>query len=121
MKRFRTVLGQSLSESRDAKRGEVSSSNLRGGHIWSGRRGSNPRHRPWQGRALPLSYSRSTCKIINDAFTLGQRRKRNGGSETIAWVQPSSQLVLPGRECSISAQPTADLLPPLRCDHLAYE
>src|SRR6266853_3370664 len=26
---------------------------------WSGRRGSNPRHRPWQGRALPLSYSRS--------------------------------------------------------------
>src|SRR5579863_1132838 len=27
--------------------------------IWSGRRGSNPRHRPWQGRALPLSYSRS--------------------------------------------------------------
>jgi hypothetical protein len=50
---------------------------LRGGHIWSGRRGSNPRHRPWQGRALPLSYSRSTCKIINDAFTLGQRRKRS--------------------------------------------
>lgn len=32
---------------------------LRGGHMWSGRRGSNPRHRPWQGRALPLSYSRS--------------------------------------------------------------
>jgi hypothetical protein len=28
--------------------------------IWSGRRGSNPRHRPWQGRALPLSYSRSS-------------------------------------------------------------
>src|SRR5487761_1197584 len=25
---------------------------------WSGRRGSNPRLRPWQGRALPLSYSR---------------------------------------------------------------
>src|SRR5579863_8686056 len=30
-----------------------------GQKIWSGRRGSNPRHRPWQGRALPLSYSRS--------------------------------------------------------------
>src|SRR5579863_4071907 len=30
---------------------------------WSGRRGSNPRHRPWQGRALPLSYSRSTQKL----------------------------------------------------------
>lgn len=26
--------------------------------IWSGRRGSNPRPQPWQGCALPLSYSR---------------------------------------------------------------
>ena len=26
----------------------------------SGKRGSNPRHQPWQGRALPLSYSRKT-------------------------------------------------------------
>ena len=26
---------------------------------WSGRRDSNPRHLPWQGSALPLSYSRS--------------------------------------------------------------
>ena len=26
--------------------------------IWSGRRDLNPRLRPWQGRALPLSYSR---------------------------------------------------------------
>ena len=26
--------------------------------VWSGRRVSNPRPRPWQGRALPLSYSR---------------------------------------------------------------
>src|ERR1700730_2846540 len=55
--------------------------------MWSGRRGANPRHRPWQGRALPLSYSRSTCKIINDAFTLGQRRKRNdrvGSTEAVS-------------------------------------
>ncbi len=27
--------------------------------IWSGKRDSNPRLRPWQGRTLPLSYSRS--------------------------------------------------------------
>src|SRR6476646_4392737 len=27
--------------------------------VWSGKRGSNPRHPPWQGGALPLSYSRS--------------------------------------------------------------
>jgi hypothetical protein len=28
------------------------------GSSWSGRRDSNPRPRPWQGRALPLSYTR---------------------------------------------------------------
>jgi hypothetical protein len=27
-------------------------------NCWSGRRDSNPRPRPWQGRALPLSYTR---------------------------------------------------------------
>ncbi len=26
--------------------------------VWSGRRGSNPRHPPWQGGTLPLSYAR---------------------------------------------------------------
>ena len=35
--------------------------------IWSGRRDLNPRLRPWQGRTLPLSYSRSGTTIINDA------------------------------------------------------
>src|SRR5579863_463506 len=34
-----------------------------GTKTWSGRRGSNPRHRPWQGRALPLSYSRSVFRF----------------------------------------------------------
>ena len=29
------------------------------GREWSGKRDSNPRLRPWQGRTLPLSYSRS--------------------------------------------------------------
>ena len=29
-----------------------------GGGSWSGKRDSNPRLRPWQGRTLPLSYSR---------------------------------------------------------------
>src|SRR5271166_4272444 len=34
--------------------------------IWSGRRDLNPRLRPWQGRTLPLSYSRSRihCKAL---------------------------------------------------------
>ena len=31
---------------------------LRRSEDWSGRRDSNPRPRPWQGRALPLSYTR---------------------------------------------------------------
>ncbi len=31
---------------------------MAGQSLWSGRRDSNPRPRPWQGRALPLSYTR---------------------------------------------------------------
>ena len=30
---------------------------------WSGKRDLNPRHQPWQGCALPLSYSRSIKNI----------------------------------------------------------
>src|SRR2546425_216269 len=38
---------------------------LRGAReFWSGRRDLNPRLRPWQGRTLPLSYSRSFTTII---------------------------------------------------------
>ncbi len=44
----------------------------RGQHIWSGRRDLNPRLRPWQGRTLPLSYSRSGTLIITNARTAGQ-------------------------------------------------
>src|SRR5471032_1556456 len=32
------------------------------GRKWSGRRDSNPRPRPWQGRALPLSYARAPIR-----------------------------------------------------------
>src|SRR4051794_24515009 len=42
---------------------------------WSGKRDSNPRLRPWQGRTLPLSYSRP-----NDQSTIkggpNARRRR---------------------------------------------
>src|SRR5690242_18354592 len=38
-----------------------------GWKLWSGRRDLNPRLRPWQGRTLPLSYSRSASKIIPQA------------------------------------------------------
>ena len=36
----------------------------RGERKWSGKRDSNPRLRPWQGRTLPLSYSRSRRTVI---------------------------------------------------------
>ena len=29
--------------------------------FWSGRRDSNPRHPPWQGGTLPLSYARKSA------------------------------------------------------------
>ena len=29
--------------------------------VWSGRRDSDPRHPPWQGGTLPLSYYRTLC------------------------------------------------------------
>src|SRR6185295_15495605 len=32
--------------------------------IWSGKRGSNSRPQPWQGCALPLSYSRAKRNVI---------------------------------------------------------
>ena len=31
---------------------------------WSGKRDLNPRLRPWQGRTLPLSYSRSATREV---------------------------------------------------------
>ena len=31
---------------------------------WSGKRDLNPRLRPWQGRTLPLSYSRSAERRV---------------------------------------------------------
>ena len=35
---------------------------MNGGRKWSGKRDLNPRLRPWQGRTLPLSYSRSAIR-----------------------------------------------------------
>ena len=48
--------------------------------IWSGRRGSNPRPRPWQGRALPLSYTRIR-KIGDDGSPTTRRAMPNAARE----------------------------------------
>ena len=45
---------------------------------WSGKRGSNPRHLPWQGSALPLSYSRSL---------LTENCKRRAQLGVLIWYQ----------------------------------
>src|SRR2546421_8497218 len=43
---------------------------LQRSETWSGKRDSNPRPRPWQGRALPLSYSRvSSSRAFTDSTT----------------------------------------------------
>ena len=42
--------------------------------IWSGKRDSNPRHSPWQGDALPLSYSRIFLSALS--FVGGSYRVR---------------------------------------------
>jgi hypothetical protein len=45
-------------------------------YLWSGRRDSNPRPQPWQGCALPLSYTRIrlTAPPSRPAYAVGGRR-----------------------------------------------
>ena len=45
------------------------------GGSWSGKRDSNPRLRPWQGRTLPLSYSRSSAKSQRTTAIFAQSRR----------------------------------------------
>src|SRR5271166_3046540 len=49
-----------------------------GGKIWSGRRDLNPRLRPWQGRTLPLSYSRLFSHSTALAYLLTIHCTRTG-------------------------------------------
>src|SRR3989442_12843922 len=46
-----------------------------GPEFWSGRRDLNPRLRPWQGRTLPLSYSRSFCSSERPSRPSGFRQQ----------------------------------------------
>src|SRR5687768_13297292 len=46
------------------------------GGDWSGKRDSNPRLRPWQGRTLPLSYSRSCRATATPKCSTGPSRAR---------------------------------------------
>src|SRR5262245_64172898 len=49
------------------------------GEGWSGQRDSNPRLRPWQGRTLPLSYSRPYERLpsLAEGSRTAQARRRS--------------------------------------------
>jgi hypothetical protein len=47
---------------------------------WSGKRDSNPRLRPWQGRTLPLSYSRSRTPKVPHGRVLQQGEHSRTGA-----------------------------------------
>ena len=49
---------------------------------WSGKRDSNPRPQPWQGCALPLSYSRNTVTAAADCNKRPRRVSTYGPSGT---------------------------------------
>ncbi len=73
----------------------------RGCGRWSGKRDSNPRLRPWQGRTLPLSYSRSqtfessrTVRGPARRPTVGRLDKMRGRLRQIALVGKSPNLIL---------------------------
>ena len=42
---------------------------------WSGWRDSNPRPQPWQGCALPLSYTRATHEFLKQSFKMLRPRR----------------------------------------------
>ena len=61
--------------------------------IWSGKRDSNPRLRPWQGRTLPLSYSRPASArplhehgptAVCEEVMVPQPRKRRQGARSVS-------------------------------------
>src|SRR5271167_2108541 len=61
-----------------------------GSRFWSGRRDLNPRLRPWQGRTLPLSYSRlfshftALARLLTIHCTRTGTRSSSGGSSRLA-------------------------------------
>ncbi len=72
----------------------------RGGAEWSGRRDLNSRPSPWQGDALPLSYSRLTQIRVYRAAETGSNRQsppRNGFCPSIsdAFSSPATRPALP--------------------------
>ena len=59
--------------------------------IWSGRRDLNPRLRPWQGRTLPLSYSRSAASIINKPSGPSNAEPPTKLTSALSFLEPVSK------------------------------
>src|SRR5258705_6838221 len=70
---------------------------------WSGRRGSNPRPRPWQGRALPLSYTRIR-EIGGDLSPAMGRAMPNAARECNRPRGDREQARSTGHNCAIGPQ-----------------
>ena len=49
---------------------------------WSGKRDLNPRHQPWQGCTLPLSYSRPVISIYITSLFLSIENLRDEPTES---------------------------------------
>ena len=56
--------------------------------VWSGRGDSNPRPQPWQGCALPLSYTRISSNHIGGAGKLQSALAPEAGSLAFSAARP---------------------------------
>src|SRR6266446_9485327 len=78
-----------------------------GREVWSGRRDLNSRPSPWQGDALPLSYSRfKSTTDSNDSMIVVKRATLKGMSwfELVS-VQPQWSSCLGGKQNAIQDLP----------------
>ena len=83
--------------------------------LWSGKRDSNPRLRPWQGRTLPLSYSRPASArplqehgptAVCEEVMVPQPRKRRQGEDSVVRrpLSPGSVVRSPLGPWSVNGQ-----------------
>ena len=70
-----SILSVSPGDDRLANRSPLA---CQAGEGWSGKRDSNPRLRPWQGRTLPLSYSRLPRSAHRTTAPRGRQPARCG-------------------------------------------
>ena len=95
--------------------------NLASVKFWSGRRDSNPRPQPWQGCALPLSYTRIRRRVV--AAGALSRRATSSYAKDLNALQPRRPAALedsppcPPRLTSFSPIWTASASPTRPCTH----